>query len=156
MPEEYRNIYKAARRAAGLTQEAAAERLDVSVESLRAYETGGRIPPNDIVERMVVCYNTQYLAYQHLHETNALMDRVVPELEARSMLEVAVRIYNRLNRFTQGRGVERLMEIAEDGRIDAEERSEFNAILADLREIVKGGLELEVFCKEVDHYGKPE
>lgn len=45
MPAEYRNIYKTARRAAGMTQEAAAERLGISVESVRAYETGQRIPP---------------------------------------------------------------------------------------------------------------
>ena len=42
MPEECRNIYKKARRSAGLTQEAAAERLGISVESVRAYETGQR------------------------------------------------------------------------------------------------------------------
>ena len=101
MPEEYRNIYKTARRAAGLTQEAAAEKLGISVESLRAYETDQRIPPNDVVELMVICYNAQHLAYQHLRETNSLMERVVPQLEQRSVLEVAVRIYNRLNRFTQ-------------------------------------------------------
>lgn len=38
------------------------------------------------------------------------------------------------------------MAIAEDGQIDQSERAEFDAIMADLREIVKGGLELEVFC----------
>lgn len=69
MPEEYRNIYKNARRAAGYTQETAAEQLGLSVESVRAYETGQRIPPNDVVEQMVICYNAQRLAYQHLHET---------------------------------------------------------------------------------------
>lgn len=35
MPEEYRNIYKICRKSAGFTQEAAAERLGISVESLR-------------------------------------------------------------------------------------------------------------------------
>lgn len=38
MSEEYRNIYKIARRTAGFTQEAATERLGISVESVRAYE----------------------------------------------------------------------------------------------------------------------
>lgn len=37
MPEESMNIYKTARRAAGITQEAAAEQLGISVESVRAY-----------------------------------------------------------------------------------------------------------------------
>lgn len=148
MPEEYRNIYKSARRSAGLTQEAAAERLAVSVESLRAYETAQRIPPNDVVERMVVCYNTQYLAYQHLHETNALMSRIVPELERRSLLQLAARINNRMNRIDRKSGIDRLMEIAEDDHIDADERQEFDEILEELRELVKSFLELDVYGRE--------
>lgn len=57
------NIYQTARKAAGLTQEAAAERLALSVESLRAYETGQRIPGNDIVARMCAVYDTQFRAF---------------------------------------------------------------------------------------------
>lgn len=148
MPEEYRNIYRNARRAAGFTQEAAAERLGLSVESVRAYETGQRIPSNDVVEQMVVCYNVQSLAYQHLHLTNTLMARVVPRLEERSMLEAVVRIYNRLRKLDDAHGLDRLMDIAEDGRIDSEERPVFEAVMADLREVVRSGLELEVFCGE--------
>ena len=147
MPANELNIYKNARRAAGFTQESAAEQLGISVESVRAYETGQRVPPNDVVEQMVICYNAQRLAYQHLHETNVLMARVVPQLEQRSVLEVAVRIYNRLNRFQRDHGVDRLMAIAEDGVIDNSERPEFDSIMTDLREIVKSGLELEVFCQ---------
>ena len=45
MPEDYSNIYKIARRAAGYTQESAAEQLDISVDSVRAYETYQRTPP---------------------------------------------------------------------------------------------------------------
>lgn len=145
MPAEYRNIYKTARRADGMTQEAAAERLGISVESVRAYETGQRIPPNDIVEQMVICYNAQHLAYQHLHETNALISRIVPQLEQRTVLEVAVRIYNRMNNFQRLKSLDRLMAIAEDGRIDDSEREEFDTIVAELREIIQSGLELEVY-----------
>lgn len=146
MPEECRNIYKAARRAAGFTQEAAAEKLSISVESIRAYETGQRIPSNEVVELMVICYNAQYLAYQHLHETNVLAAKIVPQLEERTLMEAAVRIYNRLNRFAERHSVERLMEIAEDGQIDDEERKVFDEIMEDLRELLKSGMELEAFC----------
>ena len=62
------------------------------------------------------------------------------------MLEAAVRIYNRMARFQREHGVERLMAIAEDGQIDQGERQEFEAIMEDIRDIVKSGLELEVFC----------
>ena len=146
MPGENRNIYKTSRRAAGLTQEAAAERLGISVESVRAYETGQRLPPNDVVELMVILYNAQHLAYQHLRETNALYGRLVPPLEERSLIEAAVRIYNRVRRFTQQHSLERLMEIAEDNVIDDEERPEFLAIMADVREILQSALELQGHC----------
>lgn len=45
MSSEYGNKYKTVRLCTGLTQESAAERIGVSVESIRAYETGRRIPP---------------------------------------------------------------------------------------------------------------
>lgn len=144
MPEEYRNIYKTARRAAGFTQEAAAEQLGISVESVRAYETGQRIPPNDVVEQMVICYNAQRLAYQHLHETNALAAHVIPAVQQRSLMESAVRLYNRLNRFSSRHSVDRLLEIAEDGQIDEQERAEFDDIVAELRALVQCGMELDL------------
>lgn len=146
MSSEYRNIYRNARRAAGLTQEAAAEILGISPESVRKYETFGRIPPNEIVLSMVVCYNAQHLAYQHLQESNVLMGRVVPDLVERDLLQICVRIYNRMKRFAEQGELEQLLDIAEDGVIDAEERPSFDRILEELREIVRGGLELSVFC----------
>ena len=146
MPENFRNIYKIARRAAGYTQEAAAEMMNLSVESLRAYETGRRIPAGDVVLQMVICYNAQRLAVQHLQETNTLFNSVVPHLEDRSMLEVAVRIYNRLRSFQEDNRLDRLLAIAEDGVIDDQERPEFEDIIADLRQIFQSGLELDVFC----------
>ena len=77
---QYENIYKTTRRKAGYTQEAAAERLGISVESVRAYETGQRIPPNHIVDLMSILYHSQQLAYLHLHESNVLIEHVIPEL----------------------------------------------------------------------------
>lgn len=152
MPENFRNIYKIARRAAGYTQEAAAEMMNLSVESLRAYETGRRIPAGDVVLQMVICYNAQRLAVQHLQETNTLFNSVVPRLEDRSMLEVAVRIYNRLRSFQEDNRLDRLLAIAEDGVIDDQERPEFEAIIADLRQIIQSGLELDVFCGDGSTY----
>ncbi len=93
MSEECRNIYKRARRNAGYTQEAAAEMLNVSVESLRAYETDCRIPAGDVVLQMMICYNCHQLPTQHLQETSALFNSVVPRLEERSLLAITVRIW---------------------------------------------------------------
>lgn len=142
MPEEYRNIYKTSRKAAGLTQESAAERLGISVESLRAYEGGQRIPPNEVVELMVILYNAQHLAYQHLRETNAMYGRVVPEVPQCSVLEASARLTNRIYAFADSHADRRLMRMAEDNVIDPVERPEFDAILEELQEIVEAALEL--------------
>ena len=40
----------------------------------------GRVPPSQVVERMVLLYNARHLAYQHLHETNERYNRIVPAL----------------------------------------------------------------------------
>ena len=44
-----KNIYQAAREAAGMTQERAAELIGLSVESIRSYETEKRIPADETV-----------------------------------------------------------------------------------------------------------
>ncbi len=142
MPEEYRNIYKTCRRAAGFTQEAAAERLGISVESLRAYETGQRVPPDDVVELMSVLYNALHLIVQHVREKNAMYSRVVPEVPQCSVLEASARLTNRIYAFADSHADRRLMRMAEDNVIDPVERPEFDAILEELQEIVEAALAL--------------
>lgn len=142
MPGEYQNIYKTCRKSAGLTQEAAAERLGISVESLRAYETGQRVPPNDVLELMVILYNAQHLAYQHLRETNALYSSVVPDVQPRTVLEASAKLTNRIFIFAESHADRRLLRITEDNVIAPAERGEFDSIMEDLQEIVEAALEL--------------
>lgn len=148
MAESCGNIYKIPRRKAGYTQEQAAELLAVSITSLGDYETGARVPPNDVVERMINVYNVKDLAYEHLHETNILMARVVPELEPRGLVQAALRIYNRMERFRREGRLQQLMDIADDGMIDETERPTFDAILADITELIRSGMELAIFASE--------
>lgn len=60
--QEYRNIYQIARETSGLTQERAAELFNISVESLRSYETDRRIPQDSTVLKMIEVYGTPFLA----------------------------------------------------------------------------------------------
>ena len=96
---------------------------------------------------MVVCYRAPALAYRHLQETGSLISYVVPELEARSALESAVRVYLLLTRFAKSQAVDRLLEIAEGG-VSQREQAEFNRITADLRELARPCLELDIFWSE--------
>lgn len=156
MQRDNRNIYQTARKAAGYTQEAAAELLDLSVESVRAYETGVRVPGNDTVERMVEVYNTQHLAYQHLKTTNALMSRVVPVLEERSLTEAAVRLVNRMNRMIRTNAGSRLLEITEDGVVTDDEVIDVKEIAVDLRELIQAAMEMDLLFKREEAGECPE
>lgn len=66
MVENYRNIYQIARECTSLTQEKSSELLDISVDSLRAYEGGKRTPPENIVIDMAKIYNRPYLIFAAL------------------------------------------------------------------------------------------
>lgn len=142
MPGENRNIYKNARRDAGLTQERAAERLGISVESIRAYETDQRIPPDHVVSEMVTCYNAQYLAVQHLSQNNELVRRIVPVIEERSLMEATVRLANRMRKFFQQHRAEDLLEICEDNEVTDAEEELMLEIMEELNEINQGLFEL--------------
>ena len=140
MPQDKRNSYKIAREARGLTQEAAAEKLGISDSSIRAYETGQRVPPNEVVELMAICYDAQHLAFQHLRETNSMYGSIVPAVPDCSVLEASAKLINRIYEFADSHSDRRLMRIAEDNVIDQDERPEFDAILEDLQEIVEAAL----------------
>ena len=146
MPEEYMNIYKIARRSAGITQEAAAEQLGISVESVRAYETGQRVPPNYIVSRMVTCYNAQRLAVQHLNMYDELASGVIPKIQKRTFMEAVLRLYNRLKRFANHHSMERLLEIAEDNQVDDQESEAYAEIIEEICDFSQCCMELR-YCE---------
>ena len=75
MQDNNRNIYQTARKSAGLTQEAAAERLAVSLTSLRAYEGGERVPAGDVVARM-----WEFIRASHTEPENPLFKMEIPEV----------------------------------------------------------------------------
>mgnify|MGYP000001777633 FL=1 len=148
MQDNSRNIYQTARKSAGLTQEAAAERLAVSLTSLRAYEGGERVPAGDVVARMCIVYDTQFLGVQHLQAFGALLPECVQEARPERLETATIKLVRRIMRFAESHREDRLLEIAEDGVIDDEERPEFLAITAELTDIIKAALAL-MYTEEV-------
>ena len=132
MHDECPNLYQRARKATYFTQEQAAERLGLSAESLKQYEGGRRVPPDDVVARMVEVYNLPWLALEHSRATDKL--GVLPEVEAKPLPVATIALTNRLREATDC--INGLLRIAEDGVIDDTERPEFDSIVQDLRETI--------------------
>ena len=148
MPKDGGNIYQTARKAAGLTQEAAAERLAVSDTSIRAYESGERLPGDDIVARMCAVYDTQFLGVQHLQLSAALLPVCIQEARPERLELATIKLVNRIIAFANRHRNDQLLAIAEDGLIDEEERPQFLAIAAELDEIIRAALALR-YTEEV-------
>ena len=87
MAVDCQNIYKNARKSAGMTQEKAAQLLNVSVDSLRDYEQSQRPVPSDVASAMCDVYQAPYLAVQHLRRSSELGKRVVPEIQLKDLPE---------------------------------------------------------------------
>lgn len=148
MPKGSGNIYQTARKAAGLTQEAAAERLAVSDTSIRAYESGERLPGDDVVARMCVVYGVQYLGLQHLQLKSALLPECVQYARPEPLPVATIKLVRRVLAFAEAHRSDQLLEIAEDGVIDETERQRFDEIAAELGDIVQAALALQ-YAEEV-------
>ena len=92
---------------------------------------------------MALIYRADYLPYQHMRIASGEV-KVIPEVEVRSLEQAAMRLINKTLAFADKRRDRDLLTIAEDGVIDEAERPLFEAIVAELDELIKAAMELKV------------
>lgn len=140
MAQEYKNIYQLAREGTGLTQEKSSEILDISVDSLRAYEGGKRTPPENIVIDMAEIYNCPYLILQH-HQINTLIGKELFQNVQVKYLAEAVLTF--LDAFEDLDKIKKLMiKISCDGEIDESEKDDWKKIMRIVNEFITAGMAL--------------
>ena len=142
MQSDCTNIYQSARKIAGLTQERAAELLGLSPRSLADYESGLRLPPNDVADRMVTAYNSQLLAVQHLRECSRFARDLLPDVQAMALPEAVLTLVDAVYSFADDRLDRELIDIARDGVISADERERFDRVISKIRDITVAALAL--------------
>ncbi|WP_300382420.1 helix-turn-helix transcriptional regulator [Clostridium sp.] len=133
MAQQYRNIYQIARESTGLTQEKASEYMDISVDSLRAYEGGKRIPPDHIVINMIEVYDTQYLAYQHLKTSDEVGKTYLPNIEIKDLPLAILNLQKEVNDFIKLK--DEMIDITSDGIIDEYEKDRWDVIMKELNDV---------------------
>lgn len=144
MSENYPTIYQKARKTARMTQEQAAEALHVSLETVKAWEQGQRTPNNAAVMFMCEAYQTPWLALDHLRQTADMLQVLPSDIKLQELPTAAITLYNRVMAFANKyRRTEQLLEIAEDGAIDAGERDLFSQIVEDLDGIISAALQIK-------------
>lgn len=140
MQTDSRNIYKKARMAAGITQERAAELLDISTRSLADYEAGVRMPSNGLVDSMVTVYNTQILAVQHLRNSAQAARDLIPEVDAMRLPEAVLTLVDAIYDFADDRLDRELIDIARDGVISPDERERFDRVVEKIKAITAASM----------------
>ena len=150
MPGNYMESIKKARADAGLTQEQAAEAVDVSLESWKAYEYGLRVPPVAVVIRICEAMDAPWLALEHLRQIGGPLGVLPEQITVQALPTAAITLINRVLDFAEHHRDRQLLRIAEDGVIDDTERPEFEDIVRDLDGIVGAALQVKYTSTKKD------
>ena len=115
-----------------MTQERFAEALDISVESVRQYESDKIMPSDDVVTRMVEVSGQPVIGYWHLLNKSRVAADILPDVQECSLEQAVIKLLCRIRQFAENNNTNRLMDISEDGIIDETERPDFDRIIKEL------------------------
>lgn len=132
------NIYQAARKSAGFTQDNAAELLHISVRSLGAYETGETTPPDDVVCNMVEIYEAKYLGYLHLKNSTEVGRKYLPEINLTDIAKSVLKLQKEVGDLSKINSA--MIEIACDGEVDGKEKGQWREITREIDEMAGAAL----------------
>ena len=139
---DYRNIYKTARKVAGLTQERWAEAVGVSVDSIRGYESGAVLPSDETVRAMSEISGLSPLSYWHLCRKSTLAADVLPEVSRIPLPQAVLQLLCAMADFQEDHP--QLVQLAADGQITADEACEWEGIKKRLDAVVQAAIQVKV------------
>lgn len=138
MNKRCENIYKIARKKAGLTREEAAELLHISVRSLADYEAGVTIPKDDIVCEMIEIYDAPWLGYQHLRYSSEVGKRYLPDITLTDLARAVLRFQKEVRDIDS---IDKdMIDIACDGEINDDELDRWQQVRKEIDEMAGAAL----------------
>ena len=143
MPDNCINLYGRYRRAAGLTQERAAELLGCAVRTLKNWEGGVNTPPDSMVVTMADVYQAPTIAIEHLRSTTMLARDILPVVKVVPLSQAVCGLIAAVRSFMEGDCDWALLDIASDGMVDQLEEKEFKRLMAELDRIVQAAMILK-------------
>ena len=141
--DNYESLYARYRKAAGMTQEYAAELLGIATRTLQAWERGESTPPNVRVLAMCDIYTAPTLAIEHLRMTNIIAYDTLPAVRAVPVAQAVCSLVGQIRKLEQIHAGDRLLDIAADGRVDEIERADYDQLLIELEPVIGAVLSLK-------------
>ena len=137
-------MYARHRKAAGITQERAAELLGVAVRTLANWEAGIYAPPDDKVALMCDAYPAPTLALEHLRANSALAAGLIPEAAQLPLAQAVAQLLYSMRVFEQRHRADDLIWISSNGQVDAgEQEARWCEISGELSDIVRAATQLK-------------
>ncbi len=132
--KENKNIYQLSRETAGLTREAAAELMDfVSADRIEKIESEKSQPHPDEIMAMADAYKAPALCNYYCSHECQIGRTYVPEIKSKELSIITLEMLSTLN--TLSKEKDRLIDIAADGTITADEVPDFLKIKQELDEM---------------------
>jgi len=124
---ENKTAYQLSRERAGLTREAAAERMEfITPARIEKIESERSAPHPEEVLAMAEAYRDPLLRNRYCTQECPIGKRYVPRAEEKSLSQITLEMVVTLNELMRDR--DRLMEITVDGTISGEEERDFQSI----------------------------
>ena len=139
MKQDLGLCFKTARENAKLSQEYAAELLDVSVTAVSNYERNINRPSQDIVVKMMTVYRNKFVGYQYLRETE-VGQLILPDVSIYKPSN-GVLSFQRENRDIDDIRND-LIDIAVDDQIEPQEVPRWKNAVNEIKEACASGMSL--------------
>lgn len=121
---ENKNIYQVSRENAGLSREAAAEKLQfISSDRIEKIEYETSAPHPDEVLAMADCYRNPSLCNYYCSHECPIGQEYVPEVQVKDLSRITLEVLAGLNTLEKEKN--RLVEITVDGKVSPEEMPDF-------------------------------
>lgn len=132
--KENKNIYQISRENAGLTREAASEKMVyISSDRIEKIESEKSEPHPDEILTMAECYKNPSLCNYYCSQECPIGQEYVPQVEVKDLSQITLEMISSLNSLQKER--DRLIEITVDGEITEDEIPDFKAIQSDLEKM---------------------
>ena len=136
---------KKARKDAGMTQERAAEALNVSVRTYAKYESGEILPGDDMVAAMMQVFNNPCLGYSYLSQESAVGRMILPKIGKIPGVAAGAMQYHVALADANSDCI-RLERICCDDKITMAEERDLNPIVEKIFDLAGKGLTLYLTC----------
>ena len=141
----FHEFIKQCRLNAHLTLDEASFELNVSRRNLCYYESGANSVPDDIVFQMMKIYDTPAIGYEWLRNTKTGR-LLLPDIESRNLPETILCLLADLD--TADKYTMDLINIGQDGKVDAKEQPLYCRIVENLKPILKTVFSLNFYKKK--------